>query len=135
MGFELTAAAEKAFKQKRTPAACHYADEKAFQDEINVMDKIKELSPAGFQQFLLRGSGVPTPSVVEKPPSPVAAAAPVVEKPPTPVAAAAPVVQPDVEEFPAMTPEVVETAPAPGPELTEAVAPEAAVPEAEAEQV
>merc|ERR1712151_182519 len=36
--FELTASAEKAFKQMRTPVASQYAEEKAFQDEINVMD-------------------------------------------------------------------------------------------------
>jgi coatomer subunit beta' len=136
---QLSVAAEEIFRKRlETPCpASQYAEQKAFQDELNVMEKIKELQPAGFRQFLLRGAGAaPVSPVAATPPAPVAVAPaePVVTAPTSPVAAVAPVVQPAVETIvppvEQVAPEVVEAAPAPGPELTEATAPEAAVPEA-----
>jgi coatomer subunit beta' len=128
--FDLTIAAEVAFKQKREKAptaATKYADVKAFQEDMNVLEKIKELQPAGFQALLLRGS-------VDAAPAP--AAAPVVQQ------AAAPVVKP-AAEYQLPPPEMaVEASPAPtttaevaatSPEVTEAAAPEATAPEAAAE--
>jgi len=117
--FELTVAAEQAFKQKREKAptpASKYADVKAFQEDMNVVDKIKELQPAGFQALLLRGAADAAPA-----PAPAPAAAPQVAVEP-PAAAQAP------------APEMVATpAPSPGPEVTEAAAPEATAPEAATE--
>jgi len=134
--FDLTVAAETAFKQKRQSApapAAKYADVKAFQDELNVLDKIKELQPAGFLQLLARGpvgeASAPTPPVAEDPaPAPAPVAAPAAE----PAAAPAPEPAPAVEATP---PEIVAAAsPASVPEVTDAAAPEATVPE-EAETV
>lgn len=113
--FDLTLAAETAFKQKRqsapTPAG-KYAEVKAFQDELNVLEKIQELQPAGFLQLLARG-----PADNAAAPAPAPAPAPV----------AAPESAPAVQAPP---PEVAAAAPAPVPEVTEAAAPEATVPEA-----
>jgi coatomer subunit beta' len=145
---ENSLAAEKAFKQSRErapPAAAKYAELKAFQDELNVMEKIKEMGPAAFSAMLMQGAG--GPAVAAAPPSPVAAKSPVAAEPvaqipaptpeptPTPAPAPAPEVAqapPPIIEKPVVdlldmspTPEtVVEATPAPGPEVTQAVAPE-----------
>jgi len=120
--FDLTVAAEAAFKQKRerapTPAS-KYAEIKAFHDELNPVEKIKELQPAGFQALLLGGASAPAPA-----PAP----APVQTPAPTPAPAPAPEpVQPAPAPAPAPAPEIVEAAPAPmpGPEDTAAAVPEA----------
>jgi coatomer subunit beta' len=133
--FDLTVAAENAFKLKRKKGypASQYAEQKAFQDEINVMEKIKELQPAAFQAMLLGGSS----------PAPVAAAPPPVAKPPIepePVVQAAPVVQQEaVNETPLAAPmdyeqaapeTVVEETSVPAPEFT-ATAPEEVEPSPE----
>jgi len=117
-GFDLTVAAEQIFKQKRerapTPAA-KYADVKAFQEDFDVMAKIQELKPAGFQALINRGyegaAAAPAPAA-QAPPAAVPVAAPVAAPAPAPEVAA-----------PAPAP-----APTPGPEVTAApeAAPEAA---------
>jgi len=113
VNFDLTVAAETAFKQKRqrapTPAAT-YTDAKGFQDELNVIEKIKEVGPAGFLQFLARGPATEAPAPTPAPaPAPTPAPAPVAQAPPPEMAVEA-------------------AAPAPGPELTQAAAPEEAAP-------
>jgi len=120
-GFDLTVAAEQIFKQKRerapTPAA-KYADVKAFQEDFDVMAKIQELKPAGFQALINRGYEGAAAA-----PAPAAQAPPAAVPVPAPVAAPAPA--PEVAA-PAPAP-----APTPGPEVT--AAPEAA-PEAATEE-
>jgi coatomer subunit beta' len=119
--FSLTVAAENVFKQKRQTApakALQYAEVKAFHDELNVMEKIAELQPAGFAQLIMKGSGAAA--------APAVAPAPVRQEAPAPVEPApAPVVQTPAAPPPEMvTPAEME------PERVEA-APEAAAPEAE----
>jgi len=121
-GFDLTVAAEQAFKQKRlsrpTPAAM-YAEVKAFQDDLNVMEKIKELQPAGFARFISAGgagAAAPQAAPAQAAPAPAPAAAPAPAPAPAPV--------PEVTPAPA---------PAPVPEVTPAPAPEAA-PEADQQE-
>lgn len=134
--FDLLVSAENAFKQRRQKAptpASKYAEEKAFLDEINVVDKIKELQPAGFEAMLLRGpSASPTATVEVAPEAPAPHPAPQTAAPPSSSQASPETV---VEAAPEPAP-----APVPVPEVTaaaqpaEAVAPEATGPEAAAPQ-
>lgn len=110
--FDMTVAAEKAFKAKPPVPASRYLEEKQRfvgeeGEDLNVLDLIKKLSPAGFEQLLLKGSGAaPTPA-------PAAAPAPVAA--PTPVA---------VPETVAAAPEVAAAAPetaAPSPDAADSV--------------
>merc|ERR1711933_79091 len=118
--YDLAVAAEKAFKLKRERAPCaasQYAEQKAFQDELNVMEKIKELQPAAFQAMLLKGSSTaPVQAAIAPAPTP-----PAVEATPPAVEA---FVQSVVQEEPAQaideaSPEtVIEETPPPAPEFT-----------------
>merc|ERR1711920_572915 len=84
-GFDLTLAAEKAFElrnQTRPPPATAFKEEKEFRD-FDVMEKVKELSPQGFQNFLLAGPGgaTVTAPVQQPPPETVVEQAPAIPTP------------------------------------------------------
>mmetsp|Transcript_57105 Transcript_57105/g.104928 ORF Transcript_57105/g.104928 Transcript_57105/m.104928 type:complete len:942 (-) Transcript_57105:86-2911(-) len=119
--FELTVAAEKAFKAKPPLPAAKYLEEKQRfigpeGEDLRVLDLVKQLSPAGFEKMLLGTSGSTPPQAapeVEPQPAPVQPepAAPVQ---PEPAAAEPPAPGPEVDT-PAPTPEIATAEPETSP--------------------
>jgi coatomer subunit beta' len=79
--FDVTVAAEAAFKKTKPNPAAKYADVKAFLEDLNPVDKIKELQPAGFQALLVKAAAGGTPAAAPAPsPAPAPAPAPAPEE-------------------------------------------------------
>jgi len=133
--FNLTVAAEKAFQVKPPTPAQDYAEEKKLflgpdgETTVPVLNLVKELTPSGFQNLLMKGAGNTAPAPAPTPAPAAAAAAAPAPAAAAPAATPPPVAEASPEDAPA-APETVVAQEPPGPELA-VPAPEVAPPAAE----